>query len=97
MKFSDKEFDVYVTEGALAIVHRGDHISSAQMFGVDWDGPSHAVIHVAAFETPAPSGARPRSRLLSRLTDSAGRYLLGCLFSAGVGWTLAWLAWLAWK
>jgi hypothetical protein len=44
MTFRDDEFDVYVTEGALAIVHRGEHVASAQMFGVDWDGPSHSVM-----------------------------------------------------
>jgi hypothetical protein len=51
------EFDVFVSEGALVEVWRGDHISVAQQFGVDWDGPSHSVIHAAVFEAPAASAA----------------------------------------
>lgn len=40
----DKEFDVYVSEGVLVEVWRGEHVSIAQPFGEDWDGePKTAV------------------------------------------------------
>jgi len=81
-------------------VWRGDHVSAAQQFGVDWEGPSHSVMHAATFEAPKPSGVQAQAANPRRL--SAVRHLLGCLFSSHeawicVGWTLAWLAWLAWK
>jgi hypothetical protein len=56
MKFRDEEFDAYVTEGVLVEVWRDDHVSAAQQFGVDWDGPSRSIMHAATFETPTPRG-----------------------------------------
>jgi hypothetical protein len=79
---TDQEFDVYVTEGALAFVHRGKHISRAQMFGVDWDGPSHSVMHASVFEAPTPS--RPAARAPNAPRRSAGRDLLDRIFPAPV-------------
>jgi hypothetical protein len=101
MQFRDEDFDVYVTEGALAIVHRGEHVSSAQMFGVDWDGPSHSVMHAAVFDGPAPDPLFARAHSQTpRL--SAIRFLLDCVRREPsvwvcVGWTIAWIAFRAWK
>ena len=59
----DQEFDVFVSEGALVEVWRGERLSVAQQFGTDWDGPVHSVLHAALFcpppGTPAPA-AVPR-------------------------------------
>lgn len=71
------EFDVFVSEGALVEVWRGEHVSVAQQFGVDWDGPSHSVMHSAVFTdpvTPPASGAPTQSREVSRVRR-AGRWL----------------------
>jgi hypothetical protein len=70
------------------------------MFDLDWDGPSHSVMHASVFGSPKESGVPARASEPSRL--SAERFLLGWLMSAPeawicLGWTLAWLAWLAWK
>lgn len=97
MQFRDEDFDVWVGEDALAIVHRGEHISRAQMFGVEWDGPSHSAMHAAVFDAPAPprvSSEAPRR--------SVFRCLLSCVFEDPAAWVcsgaaLAWFVWLAWK
>lgn len=54
---NDNEFDVFVNEGVLVEVWHGQRISAAQQFGVDWDGPTHSVMHAAVFaaeELPGP-------------------------------------------
>jgi hypothetical protein len=48
----DEEFDVFVSEGALVEVWRGERLSVAQQFGKDWDGPVHSVVHAAVFCPP---------------------------------------------
>jgi hypothetical protein len=55
----DEEFDVFVCEGALVEVWRGERLSVAQQFGTDWDGPVQSVLHAAAFCPPpaAPASA----------------------------------------
>ncbi|MGB2643437.1 MAG: hypothetical protein WBF09_08925 [Candidatus Acidiferrum sp.] len=97
--FRDDEFDVYVTEDALAIVHRGDHLASAQTFGADWDGPTHSAVYATVFDAPKSGEPvavprNPRGYVL--------RCLLSCVFADPAAWVcagaaLAWFVWLAWK
>jgi hypothetical protein len=49
----DDEFDVIVSEGVLVEVWRGERLSVAQQFAVDWDGPIHSAVHAAVFCPPA--------------------------------------------
>lgn len=53
---NDREFEVYVCEGVMVEVWRGQHVSVAQQFGVEWDGPTHSVLHSNVF---VPPGAAP--------------------------------------
>lgn len=98
--FRDDEFDVYVTEDALAIVHRGDHLASAQTFGVDWDGPTHSAIYATVFDAPKSRAPAPSSSETPR--GSVLRCLLSCVFADPAaricaGAALGWFVWLAWK
>ena len=100
MTFKDEEFDVYVTEEAFAVVHRGEHLASAQTFGVDWDGPTHSAIYAAVFDAPKPGCPAPSYSEAPR--GSVLRYLLRCVFADPAEWVcagaaLAWFVWLAWK
>jgi hypothetical protein len=56
-----EEHDVYVNEGSLVEVWRGEHLSVAQQFGTDWDGPVHSVVHAAVFCPPAEALACARA------------------------------------
>jgi hypothetical protein len=47
----DEEFDVYVSEGVMLEVWRGEHLGIAQQFGVDWDGPIHSAAKSSIFST----------------------------------------------
>ena len=54
----EKDWDVWVSDGVLVEVLRGEHISVARQFGVEWDGPESSAIHQAVFEdrlAPAPA------------------------------------------
>jgi hypothetical protein len=63
------QYDVYVSEGVLVEVWRGERISVAQQFGVEWDGPSHSVMHGAVFcREDAPPVPRPEPQRVARLT-----------------------------
>lgn len=53
---NDKEFDVYVSEGVMVEVWRGQHISVATSFGVEWDGAPHHVMYSTCFEPPSAPG-----------------------------------------
>jgi hypothetical protein len=53
----EKDWDVWVSDGVLVEVLRGEHISVARQFGVEWDGPESSAIHQAVFDdrvAPAP-------------------------------------------
>lgn len=61
----DTEFDVIVSEGVLVEVWRGEIVSVAQEFGVDWDGPAHSMLHAEALRAADPAakdGAANASR-----------------------------------
>ena len=98
MTFREDEFDVYVTEDALAIVQRGEHLARAQLFGPDWDGPSHSIMYATVFDAPRSGElAASETRLASSL-----RSLLNCILADPAAWVcagaaLAWFVWLAWK
>lgn len=47
------EFDVFVAPDVLVVVERRRLVSSAQQFGIDWDGPQTTALHQAIFE-PLP-------------------------------------------
>ena len=57
----DEDFDVFVTEGVLVEVWRGDRVSVAHQFGEKWDGPVHSVCYEKAFEAPLPEPIVKRS------------------------------------
>jgi hypothetical protein len=57
----DEDFDVFVTEGVLVEVWRGDRVSVAQQFGEKWDGPVHSVCYEKVFEAPLPEPIVKRS------------------------------------
>ena len=44
------EFDVFVAPDVLVVVERRRLVSSAQQFGIDWDGPQTTALHQAIFE-----------------------------------------------
>ena len=71
----DEEFDVFVSEGALVEVWRGERLSVAQRFGADWDGPVHSMVHAAAFCPPPCVSGRPLVRCSGsgRLADGGDR------------------------
>jgi hypothetical protein len=86
---NSEEFEVFVTEGALVEVWRGHHISVAQQFGVDWDGPAHSAVNSTVFSMPnaclpAALAARVRRirvrRLLSRKRKRALAWLVAACF-----------------
>jgi hypothetical protein len=56
----DDEYDVYVCEGALVEVWRGEHLSVAQQFGEDWNGPVQSVMHHTVFCPPGAVMAVPQ-------------------------------------
>jgi hypothetical protein len=91
----DEEFDVFVSEGALVEVWRGERLSVAQQFGTDWDGPVHSVVHAAVFCPPPGAPARdpapsvPWSAWAWRCSRESGICIAMCL-GAAVG-ALAWL------
>jgi hypothetical protein len=41
---------VFVADDLLVVVTRGDRVSSAQLFGVDWGGPKHTAMHASVFD-----------------------------------------------
>lgn len=85
----DEEFDVYVSEDVFAAVWRGQRVSTAQMFGLDWDGPSHALLHAGIFEPPA---APPAPVLAAPLEPPRWRSALLWLWHARVVWLyVGWL------
>lgn len=91
----DEEFDVFVTEGALVEVWRGAHVSVAQQFGVDWDGPTHSAMHAAVFcpaAVPIPPmlNARVRRIRVRRLLSRRRKRALAWLVAAAL--CAAWLA-----
>ena len=57
----DEDFDVFVTEGVLVEVWRGDRVSVAQQFGEKWDGPVHTACYEKVFEAPLPEPIVKRS------------------------------------
>lgn len=57
----DEDFDVFVSEGVLVEVWRGDRISVAQQFAIDWDGPIYSAVHAAVLCPPAAPVAMPAS------------------------------------
>jgi len=59
----DEEFDVFVSEGVLVEVWRGEHVSVAQQFGEKWDGDVHSALHHRVFSTPSPLTDRNASAL----------------------------------
>ncbi|MBZ5700272.1 MAG: hypothetical protein LAN84_00335 [Acidobacteriia bacterium] len=89
----DEEFDVYVLEGVFVEVWRGQRLSAAQQFGVDWDGPVHSIVHAAAFCPPAGALAVPASDPLPWVpwwvrVWRAARPLVYVLFAWGAGMAL---------
>jgi hypothetical protein len=47
----DESVDVFVSQDVLVAVIRGDRISTAQLFGVDWCGPKTTVVHAGVFSS----------------------------------------------
>lgn len=87
----DDQFDVYVSEHAVAEVWRGDHLSCAQMFGVDWDGSIYSLPHAAMFEAPAaPEQALTSSAAVDE--PSRWRCALHWLWHARAVWL--WVGWM---
>lgn len=56
----DEEYDVYVCEGTLVEVWRGEHLSVAQQFGEDWNGPIQSLLNHAVFCPPGAVMAVPQ-------------------------------------
>ncbi len=98
MQSGEDNFDVYVGEEALASVHRGEHVSTAQMFGVEWDGPSHSVMYATVFDAPKSRGLAASETL----RGSVLRSLLSCILADPAAWVcagvaFAWFLWAARK
>lgn len=53
---SEADWDVYVNEGSLVEVHRGQHMTVCQAHGEDWTAQPVVNIHSAAI---APATVRP--------------------------------------
>jgi hypothetical protein len=54
---SDSSYDVYVHEGHLVEVHRGEHGTVAQIFGEDWNTQPMVQFHapaLASVSEPVP-------------------------------------------
>lgn len=93
----DGEFDIYVTEcGVLVEVWHGTHVSVAQQFGVDWDGPVSSVMHSTVFTDPNAPTVHCRvhrgrlRRLLWRRSRSVCAWLvLSLTLGAAIGWLVA--------
>jgi len=49
---NDQDWDVWVSDGVLVEVLRGEHVSVARQFGVEWDGPQSSALHRAVFDDP---------------------------------------------
>lgn len=72
----DEQFDVFISGSVLVEVWRGEHISTAQQFGEDWDGPVHSALHPAVFHPPTVATAAPEH--VSCPTDSTARTRVAC-------------------
>ena len=55
----NEEFDIFVCEDVLVEVWRGQRVSVARQFGVEWDGPQHSIMHSAVFCPPAGALSDP--------------------------------------
>lgn len=69
----DDQYEVFVCEGVLVEVWRGERISVAQQFGVDWDGPTTSALHGSIFHVASVQRAalleEKQAELAARLAD----------------------------
>lgn len=70
----DEEFDVYVSEGALVEVWRGEHVTVAQQFGCDWDGPTSSMLHPSLFVPPRPAETTAREGIAQNRSQKIGTF-----------------------
>jgi hypothetical protein len=82
----DDEFDMYVSEGALVEVWRGEHITVAQQFSADWDGAPASCMHPAVF-VPLPVDPPPVP-----VGTVDGRYTLADSIRSIQWWWMLWAA-----
>lgn len=82
-------FDVIVSEGVIVEVWRGEVVSLAQQFGVNWDGPPHSMLHA---ETLCAAEPQPKTEATNtaRLRSWRSRARMGALI-----FVAAWLLWAA--
>jgi hypothetical protein len=83
----DEDFDVYVSEGALVEVWRGEHLTVAQQFAEDWDGPIQSVTNGTTFRAPrSPVPAdNPMTMQQLRAIVRRGALTFGACVALGAG------------
>lgn len=86
----DEEFDVFVSEGVLVEVWRGEHVAVAQQFGVAWDGPPNSVMYQTVYQRPDHTANVP-GRATAFLRDPSAPWYVRAWRSAG---SLGWAWWM---